>query len=148
MMRRPPPAAVYPGEPDPATATGPGTKSDPVTPVDLSGKWIALFGRTPEGSVDSAWQTGEVVEFERNGGLIWTKMTGSQPASFRYELKGNEMAIIPGEVANIGRYDEVGLMNVGRDDEVGINKGEQPGQSGKKLVPFGRPFSVMAATWR
>lgn len=119
----PPPASATSSDSSAAgtgNSAGSGTKSAQVSPVDLSGKWIALFGRTEGGStLDEAWKNGEIIEFTRDGGILWTKKVGSSPLDYSFELAGLTMTIKPGP-KNIGRDDEVGLMNVGRDDEVGL----------------------------
>lgn len=145
-----PPAASSPAAatPDPATpassgtqaANGPGTKSAPVAEADISGKWLALFGRTEGGStLDEAWKTGEIIEFKKGGDMLWIKKSGSAPMDFKFTVDGQSLTITPGAqnvgrddevgLMNVGRDDEVGMLNVGRDDEVGLNKAEGDGKT-------------------
>jgi hypothetical protein len=117
---QPPPAASDTTTGQPA---GAGPVSGKVEQADLSGKWLALFGRTAGGSVDEAWKRGEVLEFKRVGELIWTKKPGDS-IPFSVALNGLDLELKPGKMMNVGRDDEVGLMNVGRDDEVGLNNAD------------------------
>lgn len=128
-----------------------GTKSMPVEPVDLSGKWIALFGRTPGGStIEDAYKTGEVLEFKSSNGVIWTKKAGAAPADYTFTVEGDTLTLNPGMVQNVGRDDEVGLLNVGRDDEVGLNDGKAPQKSttgtGKLKKTLFRDGNFLAVT--
>jgi hypothetical protein len=110
---------------------GSGARSGSLAPADLSGKWIALFGRTAGGSVVEAWKTGEALEFRRAGELIWIRKAGADPVAATYTLSGLQFDIKSGSAMNVGRDDEVGLMNVGRDDEVGLNKAGAPSDAAK-----------------
>lgn len=130
----PPPAPATAGSTASAKAPD-GTKSKAVSQVDLSGRWIALFGRTAGGStIDDAWKSGETLEFKNSGGIIWTQKTGATPIELQTSIDGLSLTITPpAGTQNVGRDDEVGLLNVGRDDEVGLlkdDKGQQTGTSG------------------
>jgi hypothetical protein len=108
-----------------------GTKSMAVQPVDLSGKWLALFGRTAGGStIEDAYKTGEMLEFKGSSEMVWTQPAKDKPADFTYTVDGQTLTLLPGATMNVGRDDEVGLMNVGRDDEVGLNDAKADGQKG------------------
>ena len=130
------------GEPAPEADT-----EAPKTASQISGTWLALFGRGDQGVNEQAYFNGHKLQFEADGTVLLTLLKDGKPGrqlpgTFTIENGRLEWtyalaaAVDSGAIdfapLGMGRDEEIGLLNsgkegMGRDDEIGLLTGEKEG---------------------
>ncbi len=143
-----------------AEAGAPATESDhatapeaapeaaaPESAKQITGTWLALFGRADQGVNEQAYLNGHQLQFNEDGTLVLTLIKDGKPGrqmlgSYTIENGRLEWSYLLAEALDtsaidyaplgMGRDEEIGLLNreqegMGRDDEIGLLRGEKEG---------------------
>jgi hypothetical protein len=139
-------AATPPQSTDPAAAQGAAANGDvpaattttgeppaaPVTAVQITGTWLALFGRSDQGvNEEATTATGHQLQFSPDGTLLLTLLKDGKPGKQlpgSYIIDGDRLewsySLI--ETANAGAF-EIAPLGMGRDEEIGLLRGDKDG---------------------